>query len=75
MTRALLTLKRKNHLIDESYNLTIIIKISIDKFNKIDNKSNKKLFFWVICLSLQIFKKHIEAAKTINKADIDKVYV
>ena len=70
--------KKKLHLIDESYNSNpLSLKFAIDKFNKIDSKSNKKIILLGDMCELGKYSKklHIEAAKTVNKADIDKVYV
>ncbi len=70
--------KKKLNFIDESYNSNpLSLKFAIDKFNKIDGKSKKKIILLGDMFELGKYSKklHIEAAKTINKTDIDKVYV
>ena len=69
--------KRVN-LIDESYNSNpLSLKFALDKFDKMDSKSKKKIVLLGDMLELGKYSKklHIEAAKAINKTNINEVYV
>ena len=72
-------LKKKNiNLIDESYNSNpSSLKFAIDKFNNLDSKLNKKIILLGDMLELGKYSKklHIEAAKIVNKTNINEVYV
>ena len=70
--------KKKINLIDESYNSNpSSLKFAIDKFNNLDSKSKKKIILLGDMLELGKYSKklHIEAAKIVNKTDINEVYV
>ena len=70
--------KKKIQLIDESYNSNpSSLKFAIDKFNNLNSKSNKKIILLGDMLELGKFSKklHIEAAKIINKSNINEIYV
>ncbi len=70
--------KKKLNLIDESYNSNpSSLKFAIDKFSILNSKSKKKIVLLGDMFELGKYSKklHFEAAKTLNKADIDKVYV
>ena len=70
--------KKKINLIDETYNSNpSSLKFAIDKFNNLDSKSKKKIILLGDMLELGKYSKklHIEAAKIVNKTDINEVYV
>ncbi len=70
--------KSKIHFIDESYNSNpLSLAFALNKFNKIRNKSNRKIILLGDMLELGKFSKklHIKAAEMINNTSIDKVYV
>ena len=66
------------NLIDESYNSNpLSLKFALDKFDKMDSKSKKKIVLLGDMLELGKYSKklHIEAAKDVNKTNINEVYV
>jgi len=73
-------LKLKNkiiNIVDESYNSNpLSMKFALNKFEKIKVNSKKKNILLGDMLELGYFSKklHIQAAKTINKSKINKVY-
>jgi len=77
----LINIKLKNkeiNIIDESYNSNpLSLKFAIDKFNslKINNKRKILLLGDMLELGKYAKKLHIEAAKYINKSNINKVFV
>ena len=74
-----INLKNKEiNIIDESYNSNpLSLKFAIDKFNslKINNKRKILLLGDMLELGKYAKKLHIEAAKYINKSNINKVFV
>ena len=70
--------KKKIYLIDESYNSNpLSLKFALNKLNDLNSKSKRKIVLLGDMLELGKYSKilHKEVAKTINKTQIDKVYV
>ena len=70
--------KKKIHLIDESYNSNpLSLKFALNNFNKLRSQSKRKIILLGDMLELGKFSKklHLDAAKTINNSDINRVYV
>ena len=70
--------KKRFILIDESYNSNpLSLKFALNKFNKLNINSKKKIVLLGDMLELGKYSKklHIEAAKIVNKTDINRVYV
>ncbi len=70
--------KNSIHLIDESYNSNqLSLEFALNKFNKIESKSKRKIILLGDMLELGKFSKklHIEAAELVNNTNINKVYV
>ena len=69
---------KKINIIDESYNSNpLSLKFALDKFNKLNIPSKKKVILLGDMLELGKYSKklHTEAAKIVNKININRVYV
>ena len=70
--------KKKIHLIDESYNSNpLSLDFALNNFNKLQRNSKKKIILLGDMLELGKFSKklHLDAAKMVNKTNINRVYV
>tara|TARA_B100000427_G_scaffold102431_1_gene84635 strand:+ start:2501 stop:5344 length:2844 start_codon:yes stop_codon:yes gene_type:complete len=70
--------KNKIRFIDESYNSNpLSLEFAMNKFNRVNSKSKRKIVLLGDMLELGKFSKklHVEAAKFVNKSNVDKVYV
>jgi len=71
-------LKKKIHLIDESYNSNpLSLELALNNFNKIRSQSKRKIILLGDMLELGKFSKklHLEAAEKVNNTNINRVYV
>ena len=70
--------KKRIHLIDESYNSNpLSLSFALNKFNKLQSKSKRKIVLLGDMLELGKFSKnlHLQVAKIVNNTSINKVYV
>jgi len=70
--------KKKIHLIDESYNSNpLSLDFALNNFNKLQINSKRKIILLGDMLELGKFTKklHLDAAKIVNKTNINRVYV
>ena len=70
--------KKKIHLIDESYNSNpLSLDFALNNFNKLQRNSKRKIILLGDMLELGKFSKklHLDAAKIVNKTNINRVYV
>ena len=70
--------RKKINLIDESYNSNpLSLQFALNKLDNINSKSRRKIVLLGDMLELGKYSKklHLEAAKIINKTEIDKFYV
>ncbi len=70
--------KKKMYLIDESYNSNpLSLKFALNKLSDLNSKSRRKIVLLGDMLELGKYSNilHKEVAKTINRTQIDKVYV
>ena len=69
---------KKINFVDESYNSNpLSLEFALNKFNKLDSKSKKKIVLLGDMLELGKYTKklHIKAAQNVNNSNINKVYV
>ena len=70
--------KKKIHLIDESYNSNpLSLDFALNNFNRLQRNSKRKIILLGDMLELGKFSKklHLDAAKIVNKTNINRVYV